>query len=610
MPTLHWVGKDKVVNHHHDVPFRLLDKQYRFTANAGTPANSSDNRIIHGDNLEALKSLLPEFEGKVNCIYIDPPYNTGNDIDKKTSWTYNDAVSDPQIRRWLGKTVGKEDLSKHDKWLCMMYPRLRLLHRLLDQRGVFLCSIDDNEAHSLRQIMDEIFGANNFIAQITWDKTRKNDAKLFSVGHEYVLVYAKSLAAIHAAKTIWREEKPGAKEIIQEWKRLQNIHGSDYDQIENDLSDWYKALKKVHPAKKLSRYRHIDKNGPWRDRDISWPGGGGPRYDVLHPKTGLPCKVPERGWIYSTPEEMQRQIDLGLVVFRDNETDPPIRKAHLIPVLEELEAEFAADEIDSDSDATEDEELFGVQVMPTSIYKQAQASVKTLRSIFEGKKVFANPKDHDVIARLIRYVAPKNAIVLDSFGGSGSTAHALLAANAEDGGTRRFILCEMMDYAETITAERVRRVMNGYGEGTKAVAGTGGGFDYYRVGAALFKEDKNLNEEVGETAIRDYVAYTEGIPQPLQCGQDHAVSRYALGVSDTALWLFYYERDRITTLNLDFLASLNINALLNNNAGAQMHVQLRPEHFVIYADKCALDKDFLYKHGITFKRIPRDITRF
>ena len=156
-----------------------------------------------------------------------------------------------------------------------------------------------------------------------------------------------------------------------------------------------------------------------------------------------------------------------------------------------------------------------------------------------------------------------------------------------------------MDYAETITAERVRRVMNGYGQGSKAVAGTGGAFDYYTVGAALFLEDKNLNEAVGETAIRNYVAYTESIPPAQQCGSDNAVSRYALGASDTALWLFYYEQDRITTLNLDFLASLNIKSLTK-----------RPEHFVIYADKCALDKDFLGKHGITFKRIPRDITRF
>lgn len=205
----------------------------------------------------------------------------------------------------------------------------------------------------------------------------------------------------------------------------------------------------------------------------------------------------------------------------------------------------------------------------------------------------------------------KNAIILDTFAGSGTTAHAILKLNAQDGGNRRFILCEMMDYAETITAERVRRVMNGYGEGKKAVLGTGGAFDYYSVGAALFKEDKNLNEDVGEAAIRDYVAYTESIPVEKQSNTDNPVSRYMLGASDTAMWLFYYERDRVTTLNLDFLASLNIKALLDGGAkGGVKAKRKRPENFIVYADKCALDKDFLAKHGITFKRIPRDISRF
>ena len=151
MPTLTWVGKDKVVNHHHDVPFKVLQQQSRFDAPDGSPVNSTDNRIIHGDNLEALKSLLPEFEGKVNCIYIDPPYNTGNE-----GWLYNDAVNDPKIRKWLGQVVGKEgeDLSRHDKWLCMMYPRLKLLHRLLAKDGVIFISIDDNEQATLKLLME------------------------------------------------------------------------------------------------------------------------------------------------------------------------------------------------------------------------------------------------------------------------------------------------------------------------------------------------------------------------------------------------------------------------------------------------------------------------
>ena len=189
MPTLHWVGKDKVVNHHHDVPFRVLNKVSTFAAPDGLPANTTDNLIIHGDNLEALKSLLPEFEGQVKCVYIDPPYNTGNE-----GWVYNDAVNDPKMKRWLGQVVGKEgeDLSRHDKWLCMMYPRLKLLQRLLARDGAIFISIDDNEVHNLRLLADEIFGPNRFVACVAAITNMKgrNDKKHVSGCHEYILVYA------------------------------------------------------------------------------------------------------------------------------------------------------------------------------------------------------------------------------------------------------------------------------------------------------------------------------------------------------------------------------------------------------------------------------------
>ena len=162
MPTLEWIGKEKVVNHHLEVPYRVLERKYSFDENGQTEAdNGSENKIIHGDNLEALKSLLPQYEGKVKCIYIDPPYNTGNE-----GWVYNDNVNDPHIKAWLNKTVGKEgeDLSRHDKWLCMMYPRLKLLQKLLADDGAIFISIDDNEQSNLRLICDEIFGSNNFAA--------------------------------------------------------------------------------------------------------------------------------------------------------------------------------------------------------------------------------------------------------------------------------------------------------------------------------------------------------------------------------------------------------------------------------------------------------------
>src|ERR1043165_2362735 len=192
MPTLQWIGKEKVINHHLDVPYRVLDHRYGFTEKGEqiSPTRSG-NMIIHGDNLEALKSLLPRYEGQVKCIYIDPPYNTGNE-----GWVYNDAVNSPEIRQWLGHAVGKEadDLSRHDKWLCLMYPRLMLLRQFLRDDGAIFVSIDDNEVASLRFLMDEIFGAQNFVAELIWKSRQHLDSRSktgVSLDHEYVLVYSR-----------------------------------------------------------------------------------------------------------------------------------------------------------------------------------------------------------------------------------------------------------------------------------------------------------------------------------------------------------------------------------------------------------------------------------
>jgi adenine-specific DNA-methyltransferase len=196
MPVLHWIGKDKVVSHHQDVPFKVLKHKYGFSAGKGEqtePANSG-NKIIHGDNLEALKALLPEYEGKIKVIYyiFDPPYNTGEE-----KWVYNDNVNHPKIKKWLGEVVGKEseDLTRHDKWLCMMYPRLKLLHKLLADDGAIFISIDDNEVASLKLILDEIFGKNKFIGQYNWYKsaTPPNLSHKIKRNIEYILAYSKTV---------------------------------------------------------------------------------------------------------------------------------------------------------------------------------------------------------------------------------------------------------------------------------------------------------------------------------------------------------------------------------------------------------------------------------
>jgi adenine-specific DNA-methyltransferase len=565
MPTLNWVGKNKVVNHHHDVPFRLLEKKYSFKAKKGTPENSTNNRIIHGDNLEALKSLLPEFEGKVNCIYIDPPYNTGNE-----EWKYNDNVNDPKIKKWLGQVVGKEgeDLSRHDKWLCMMYPRLKMLHRLLADDGIFFVSLDRNEMATFKLLLEEIFGASNWVGEIVWRNVTDNNPTNISLEHEYILCYAKSKNLINP---IWSSPYLEVKtRLIELGAELAKQH-EDLDELKAAYTEWYREHKsELWP---FQDYKFIDHDGIYTgSRSVHNPGKEGYRYDVFHPETKKACKQPLMGYRFP-PETMQKLLDEDRILFGEDES----KLIELKLYVKDYKAKLAS-----------------------LIELDGRTGTNEIKNIFSDRtKPFDYPKPSVLLEELLGFVMKPNSIVLDSFAGSGTTAHAVLKLNGQDGGNRRFILCETLDYAETITAERVRRVSNGYGEGNKAVTGLGGGFDFYTVGTALFKEDKNLNEEAGVEAIRGYVAYTENIPTDKRWNAANSVSSYALGSTESALCVFYYEKDRVTTLDIDFLGGLKIKNLPS-----------RPEQFVIYADKCALDKDFLYKHGITFKRIPRDITRF
>jgi adenine-specific DNA-methyltransferase len=226
----------------------------------------------------------------------------------------------------------------------------------------------------------------------------------------------------------------------------------------------------------------------------------------------------------------------------------------------------------------------------------SEAGTLQLKSIFKHKN-FETPKSVDFIQYCLQQVVNKNSITLDSFAGSGTTAHAVLKLNAQDGGNRRFILIEMEDYADTITAERIRRVMSGYGEGNKQVSGLGGSFAYYTVGEAIFNPDDTLNEAVGIDVIRNYVAYSEGIPGEDQTAQDNAYTPYLMGLNSDTAWIFYYEPNQVTCLDLDFLDSLKFGAA-------------KPETAIIYADKCLLTKEFMTKYGVIFKKIPRDITRF
>lgn len=576
MPTLNWIGKDKVVNHHLDVPFRTLEKQYTFAPNGG---DDDGNMIIHGDNLDALKALLPMYEGRVKCIYIDPPYNTGNE-----KWVYNDNVNDPHIKAWLGKVVGAEgeDLSRHDKWLCMMYPRLKLLQKLMAEDGVIFISIDDTEYANLKLICDEIFGANCFVSNISWQRTysTRNDSKGIVNEVEHILVYSK-------------------------------------------LPDWQPS-KLPRTVEMNAKYKNPDNDTTlWRTDNAFAPGAAshqGMVYAIQHPFTGkMLYPSASACWRYQQDqmlEIMQGWCDYELRDLHDDEKRAEVcgvsvndvRKGVMGIVLSKSLEESAAHATfvykrgqwprffftkggqGGIARKTYLENVGGK--LPTNFWSHndtghTDEAKKELLSIFKGKAPFDTPKPSRLIQFVLQIVGDKDAIILDSFAGSGTTAHAVLNMNKQDGGHRKFILVEMGDYAENITAERVRRVINGYGEGNKAVEGTGGGFSFYELGDALLINGI-LNPNAAEEKIRAYVYYTE-----TRCALP-AVSeneKYLLGIHENHAYYFYYEADRMTTLNRAFLQT----------------IQTRAEGYLIYADSNTLSAEDMARFHITFKKIPRDI---
>lgn len=524
MPTLNWIGKDKVLNHHLEVPFHVLERQYSFDeAGKHEEDNGSENMIIHGDNLLALKSLLPKYEGKIKCIYIDPPYNTGNE-----NWVYNDNVNDPQIQRWLHQVVGKEgeDLSRHDKWLCMMYPRLKLLQRLLADDGVIFISIDVFEYAHLKCIMDEIFGISNFRNCIAVRRGIKNvqaqfeEVQALSLGHEYIYLYSKNTQA---------------------------------------------------KLPKLSKPLELAKAGKW---DTFWRGTDRPTmryriFDVL-PTSG------QWRWEENRTRKAMKNYDIYISQYADKISLDDFFIEHLMATNEKL-----------DFVRKNENGVIQYYVPPQTGKLLSDNWMDILLSgSFAG---FDTEKNVLLIQRIIDWIVRPGEIVLDSFAGSGTTAHAVLNMNKADGGNRKFICIEMMDYADTITAERVKRVINGYGEGKKAVDGTGGSFSYYELGESLLVDDK-LNNAVSTEKIREYIYYMETKQALPEAAADEPM---LLGVHHGAAYYFNYEKDASTTLNAAFLKS----------------IRTQVEAYVIYADTCVLSENKLQQFHITFKKIPRDIAR-
>ena len=506
--------------------------------------------IIHGDNLEALKSLLPQYEGKVNCIYIDPPYNTGNE-----KWVYNDNVNDPKIKRWLGEVVGNEgeDLSRHDKWLCMMYPRLKLLHKLLADDGAIFISIDYREQANLKLICNEIFGINNYITEIACINNPKgrSDDKYFATAHESIIVYRKT---------------PRFK-----------IGGFDPEE---------KITKRYNKTDSQGRkYREIDlrKTG---DEDLRED-----RPDMFYPFfynkgtdeiiVGKNEEETPQGFIRILPMKTKDIEGRWRWGWDTANTKVNSLTARYMPAKKQWGI-FEMDYLDEKDVVT-----------PTTNWNFKDVNSERGTEMFIkylgfNKQDFPNPKPVGTIERIIKIATKSNDIILDSFAGSGTTAQAVLQTNAKnDGSNRKFILVEMENYADTITAERVKRVITG----TSKYEGVGGDFSYYKLGECLLLEDGNLNDNVEVHKIREYVYYME-TREPLPI-YDNTDNKYYLGRNKDNAYYFYYEKDEVTTLDHAFLSTVGEKA----------------DGYIIYADLSTLSESELKQYNITFKKIPRDIVR-
>lgn len=373
-----------------------------------------DGLLIHSENFQALNLLQERYREQVKCIYIDPPYNTGSD-----GFAYKDTY-------------------QHSSWSSFLNDRLETSRHYATQDAALFASIDEAEQPALRHLLDETWGRTNFVADLIWAAGRKNDSRLVSVSHEYMLAYARNREHLTNTKVEWRQRKKGLDDIYAQHEKLKRQHGTDYKAMTAGLKAWYRGLADSHPAKDHSHYSQIDARGVYFPADISWPGGGGPKYEVLHPETKRPVGIPSRGWMFSDPARLQGLIDDGRVHFGSEVGSVPCIKSYL-----------------------KDRELSA----PYSVfYRDGRAATKRLRNIL-GTDDFGFPKDETVIAECVRMVAEKSSLILDYFAGSGTTGHAVIALNREDeakeagSGRRKYILVEMGEYFDTVLKPRIAKVV-------------------------------------------------------------------------------------------------------------------------------------------------------
>ena len=533
MSWLQFKGRVFVENHHLAVPFHEM--QPIRSRGLSRKASLHDNLIVEGDNLAALKALLPTYQGKVKCIYIDPPYNTGNE-----GWAYNDNVNSPMMQDWLGKVVDREDLTRHDKWCCMMLPRLKLLRELLRDDGAIFVSIDDNEFHRLRSLMDEVFGEENFVATAIWQKVYapKSSARHFSEDHDFVVIYAR------------------------------------------DGEKWVpNLLARTEAQDSVYRNPDEDPRGPWRPNNLAArnPYSKGV-YSITCPG-GRKIDGPPKGSYWRVSKERLLELDAdGRIWWGEGGNNVPAPKIFLSEVKK----------------GRVPQTLWTYQEVGHT--QDSKREIISILDFDSSNDVFITPKPSSLIRRILQIATDKDSIVLDSFAGSGTTAHAVLALNKEDGGNRRFVLIECEDYVDSLTAERVRRVAKGIpsAKDESLKAGLGGTFSYFRLGRPMRQQSildgSNLPSY---EKLAGYVFFTA-------TGEE-----FEPGKIRKKTW--FIGRSRLYDVFLIYEADMQKLKDMALTLDVARKLPRGKRNKLVFAPTKYLDQEFLYRYRITFQQLPFQI---
>ena len=491
-----WVGKQEA----RAEVLRPINKTLRPVKEDSVDWDNTQNLYIEGDNLEVLKLLQKSYLGKVKMIYIDPPYNTGNDFvyhdDFSQSQSEYEAASGAVDE--IGNRYWKNTDSNgkyHSDWCSMIYSRLMVARSLLSEDGVIFISIDDNEQRNLKNICDEVYGETNFVAKLIWEQGRKSMAAQVAVNHEYCYIYCKNKVAnilgdSAIENTNWREKKLGLEAIYTEFDRLKAIHGNDYQSIEKGIRLFYKNLPEGNPSKRQAQYKCVDERGLYFPGDIAQGTGNGGRFDILHPLTGKPCKLPKGGWRFGE-DKLPLLLKENRIHFGEDETKVPCLKRYL------KETEY--------------------EVVSSVFYKDGRGASKRIEQLF-GAKVFDFPKDEEIMKKFISLVTSypqTESIVLDFFSGSASTSHAVMQLNAEDGGKRKFIMVQLPEETPEdseaykagykniceIGKERIRRAGKKIKEEHPEAKDLDTGFRVFRIDESNFEDVERTPKEYNQDQL-------------------------------------------------------------------------------------------------------------